>query len=58
MPEGPYELVNRGVVSAAADAGVPKPTSMNRRTLIAAWAALCVGGLAATSALNASPTPE
>lgn len=36
---------------------MPKPTPMNRRTLIAAWAVLCLGGLTATAALNASPTP-
>ncbi|MFJ8950778.1 hypothetical protein ACIRO1_11780 [Streptomyces sp. NPDC102381] len=37
---------------------MPKPTPMNRRTLIAAWAVLCVGGLAATSALNGSSASD
>ncbi|WP_425825625.1 hypothetical protein [Streptomyces fractus] len=31
---------------------------MNRRTLIAAWAALCVAGLAATTVLDDSSTPD
>ncbi|MGW0683673.1 hypothetical protein ACWD2L_09980 [Streptomyces sp. NPDC002754] len=35
---------------------MPKP--MNRRVLIAAWAVLCLGGLAATFALNAPSAPE
>ncbi|MGD6747779.1 hypothetical protein ACOKM3_38755 [Streptomyces sp. BH106] len=37
---------------------MPKPKPMNRRTLIAAWAVLCVGGLAATSALNGSSASD
>ncbi|MFI5658472.1 hypothetical protein [Streptomyces sp. NPDC051684] len=37
---------------------MPKPIPVNRRSLIAAWAVLCLGGLAATAALNASPTRE
>ncbi|MFF3490321.1 hypothetical protein ACFYWS_03135 [Streptomyces sp. NPDC002795] len=37
---------------------MPKPISTSRRAWIAAWAALCVAGLAATSALDDSSTPE
>ncbi|WP_306323198.1 MULTISPECIES: hypothetical protein [unclassified Streptomyces] len=33
---------------------MPKRPPINRRTWIAAWAALCAAGLAATAALNSS----
>jgi hypothetical protein len=31
---------------------------MSRHTWVAAWAVLCVAGVAATAALNASPAPD
>lgn len=34
------------------------PKRMNRRTWMATWAVLCVAGLAATAALNASLAPD
>lgn len=38
---------------------MPEPKPTDRRVWVAAWAVLCVAGLAATSALNAtSSTPE
>lgn len=36
---------------------MPKPLRMSRRTWDAAWAVLCVAGIAATAALNAFPAP-
>ncbi|MFF9035361.1 hypothetical protein ACF090_07820 [Streptomyces sp. NPDC014892] len=36
---------------------MPKPLWMSRRVWVTAWAALCVAGIAATAALNASPAP-
>ncbi|MGW6925206.1 hypothetical protein ACWGA9_28725 [Streptomyces sp. NPDC054950] len=37
---------------------MPKPLRMSRRMWIAAWAVLCVAGIAATAALNAFPAPD
>lgn len=37
---------------------MPKPIRMNRRTWVAAWAVLCLAGLAATARLNASSAPD
>ncbi|MEV6756860.1 hypothetical protein [Streptomyces sp. NPDC051214] len=37
---------------------MPKPIPMNRRMWISVWAVLCVGGLAATTALNTSSTRD
>lgn len=37
---------------------MPKPIRMSRRSWIAAWAMLCVVGLAATAGLNASSAPD
>lgn len=37
---------------------MPKPLRMSRRTWVAAWAVLCVAGIAATAALNAFPAPD
>ncbi|MEU1194190.1 hypothetical protein [Streptomyces sp. NPDC005859] len=37
---------------------MPKPLRMSRRMWGAAWAVLCVAGIAATAALNASPAPD
>jgi hypothetical protein len=36
---------------------MPKPLRMSCRTWVAAWAVLCVAGIAATAALNAFPAP-
>lgn len=36
---------------------MPEPKPTNRRVWIAAWAALCVAGIAATSALNTTSSP-
>jgi hypothetical protein len=35
-----------------------KPLRTSRRTWVVAWGVLCVGGIAATTALNASPAPD
>lgn len=37
---------------------MPKPSRRSRRTWVAAWVVLCVAGIAATAALNASPAPD
>ncbi|WP_327188229.1 hypothetical protein [Streptomyces sp. NBC_01334] len=37
---------------------MPKPLRMSRRTWVAAWAVLCVAGVAATAALDAVPAPD
>ncbi|WP_216587375.1 hypothetical protein [Streptomyces brasiliscabiei] len=37
---------------------MPEPLRMSRRTWVAAWAVLCVAGIAATAALNAFPAPD
>ncbi|MFM9589298.1 hypothetical protein ACKI1J_11740 [Streptomyces scabiei] len=37
---------------------MPEPLWMSRRTWVAAWAVLCVAGVAATTGLNASPAPD
>ncbi|MFD4021895.1 hypothetical protein ACFWRV_00010 [Streptomyces sp. NPDC058576] len=36
---------------------MPKPIRMNRRTWVAAWAALCAAGLVATAQLENSSAP-
>ncbi|NEA95746.1 hypothetical protein G3I22_26210 [Actinospica acidiphila] len=35
-----------------------KPLRRSRRTWVAVWVVLCVAGIAATDALNASPAPD
>ncbi|MEU0160359.1 hypothetical protein ABZ154_16350 [Streptomyces sp. NPDC006261] len=37
---------------------MPKPIRTGRRTWVAAWAALCVAGLAATAGLRATSAPD
>ncbi|MFH9202112.1 hypothetical protein ACH4KO_31695 [Streptomyces anulatus] len=37
---------------------MPKPIRMGRRTWVAAWAVLCVAGLAATAGLKSASTPD
>ncbi|MFJ4709192.1 hypothetical protein ACIP6I_30685 [Streptomyces anulatus] len=37
---------------------MPKPIRMGRRTWVAAWAVLCVAGLAATAGLRSAPAPD
>ncbi|MGQ4715561.1 hypothetical protein ACUN22_17950 [Streptomyces anulatus] len=37
---------------------MPKPIRMGRRTWVAAWAVLCVAGLAATAGLKSASAPE
>ncbi|MDX3641394.1 hypothetical protein [Streptomyces sp. MB09-02B] len=37
---------------------MPKPLRMSRRMWVAAWAVLCVAGIAATAALNAFAAPD
>lgn len=37
---------------------MPKPIRMGRRAWVAAWAVLCVAGLAATAGLKSAPAPD
>ena len=37
---------------------MPKLLRMSRRTWVAAWAVLCVAGIATTAVLNAFPAPD
>lgn len=37
---------------------MPKPIRMGRRTWVAAWAVLCVAGLAATAGLKSASAPD